>query len=60
MPGETFAQRQQRSLSKRERQAAVLLFEDGWSVAELAMIMCASESAIRRSLRFEGALGRDA
>jgi DNA-directed RNA polymerase specialized sigma24 family protein len=60
MPGETFAQRQQRSLSDRERQAAVLLFEDGWSVAELAMTMCASESAIRRSLRVEGALGRDA
>ena len=59
MPSETFAERQLRSLSERERQAAVLLFEDGWSVAELTMTMCASESAIRRSLRFEGALGRD-
>ena len=28
MPSETFAERQQRSLSERERQAAVLLFED--------------------------------
>ena len=39
MPGETFAERQQQSLSDRERQAAVLLFEDGWTQAELSLAL---------------------
>ena len=60
MPSETFAERQQWSLSVRERQAAVLLFEDGWTQAELSLALNTTDRTVQRALRFEGASRRDA
>lgn len=51
----TLAERSERALSRRERRAAVLLFEDGYAHSELAMVLQTAESTIRRALRYEGA-----
>ena len=55
MSSETFAERQQRSLSERERQAAVLLFEDGWTQAELSLALNTTDRTVQRALQFKGA-----
>lgn len=54
MSVESLAYEDRRALSAKEREAACLLYEDGWSVGVLAMVFEASEGTIRRSLRFEG------
>jgi len=59
MPSETFAQRQQRSLSERERQAAVLLYKDGWTQAELSLALSTTDRTVHRALQFEGASRED-
>jgi len=50
MPSETFA----------ERQAAVLLFEDGWTQAELSLALNTTDRTVHRALQFEGASRGDA
>jgi len=60
MPSETFAERQQRSLSYKERQAAVLLYEDGWTQAELSLALNTTDQTVQRALQFEGASRGDA
>jgi hypothetical protein len=54
--GEYLAQRDRRALSDRERQAAALLFRDGWTLGELALTFQTGEKALRRNLKFEGAM----
>jgi predicted DNA-binding protein YlxM (UPF0122 family) len=42
------------SPSVREREAMALLFQDDWSVDELAMVFECQAQTIRRNLKFEG------
>jgi predicted ArsR family transcriptional regulator len=43
------------SPSVRERKAMALLFQDDWSVGELAMVFECQKQTVRRNLKFEGA-----
>lgn len=43
------------SPSDQERQAMALLYDDGWSVGELAMVFECNSETVRRNLKFEGA-----
>jgi len=56
----SFAQERRRSLSQRERQAAVLLYEDGWTQAELSLALNTTDRTVNRALQFEGASREDA
>jgi hypothetical protein len=42
------------SPSVREREAMALLFQDDWSVDELAMVFECKNETVRRNLKFEG------
>ena len=56
----SFAQERRRSLSQRERQAAVLLYEDGWTQAEVSLALNTTDWTVNRALQFEGASRGDA
>ena len=59
MPEPSFAQERRRSLSQRERQAAVLLYKDGWTQAELSLALSTTDRTVHRALQFEGASRED-
>ena len=56
---ETLAQRTKKNgntaLTRSEAEAAALLKEDGWTIAELEMVFEAGERAIRRAIKSVGA-----
>ena len=60
MSEQSFAQERRRSLSQRERQAAVLLYGNGWTQAELSLALNTTDRTVNRALQFEGASRGDA